>query len=171
MLLVAGGIVLAVVLVAGGFALAQVLKPRPNPIPSSVSKQLDFSPLVIPANIKSPTTSDYSPSVAEDGTRLLVYTIHLHNAKVTVSQNPQPPQFADVPDFKSKFLENVIQQTTSVSTASGTIILGQMAKQKNKQFAVMLERGLIVFLTPSQPLEEKQWRTVGDALDVVKPTN
>lgn len=171
MLIIFGGLLVAVALVAGGFGLAHILKPRPNPIPAEISNKLEFSPLVIPANIKSPTTANYSTSVAEDGTRLLIYTIGLEGKNVTVSEYPQPSQFADVPDFKREFLDGVIQQTSSVSTSGGTIILGQMAKQKNKQFAVMFERGLIVFLTPSEPLEEKQWRTIGDALELIKLSN
>ena len=164
------GLVIAAILVAGGFVLAQILKPRPNPMPSSVSSQLEFSPLVVPANVKSPTTSDYKIGKIEEDT-VLSYVIHIDDASVTVSEYQQPSQFSDVPDFKDKFLENVIQKTSSVSTASGTIILGQQAKQKNKQMALMLERGLVIFMNPSKTLEEKQWRLIGDALDVVKTTN
>jgi hypothetical protein len=139
-------------------------------MPSSVSSQLEFSPLVIPAIVKRPTTSDYKIGKIEEDT-VLSYVIHIDNASVTVSEYQQPSQFSDVPDFKDKFLENVIQKTSSVSTASGTIILGQQAKQKNKQMALMLERGLVIFMNPSKTLEEKQWRLIGDALDVVKTTN
>lgn len=165
-----GVIIAALALIAGGFSLANILKPRPNPIPPSISSRLEFSPLVIPANIKSPTTSDYKVGKVENDT-ILTYIIHMDNATVTVSEYQQPSQFSDVPDFKDKFLENVIQKTTSVSTASGTIILGQQAKQQNKQLGVMLERGLVVLMNPSKTLEQKQWRTIGDVLDVVKPTN
>ena len=165
-----GGIIAAIALVAAGFALANLLKPRPNPIPSSLSSQLEFSPLVIPANVESPKTSDYKVGKIEEDT-VLSYIIHIDDATVTVSEYQQPSQFSDVPDFKDKFLENTIQQSTSVSTAGGTIILGTQAKQQNKQLGMMLERGLVVFMNPSKSLEQKQWRTIGDALDVVKPTN
>jgi hypothetical protein len=100
----------------------------------------------------------------------LSYILSIDDATVTISEYTQPSQFDDVPDFKDKFLENVIQKTTSVSTASGTIILGQQAKQQNKQLAIMLERGLVVFMNPSKTLEQKQWRTIGDALEVIKPS-
>jgi hypothetical protein len=169
-LIITGGIIAAIAFIAAGFALANFLKPRPNPIPTSVSSQLDFSPLVIPANVKNPTTSDYKVGKVEDDT-VLSYIIHIDDATVTVSEYQQPSQFSDVPDFKDKFLENTIQKSTSISTASGTIILGTQAKQQNKQLGVMLERGLVVFMNPSKTLEQKQWRTIGDTLDVVKPTN
>lgn len=165
-----GGMIAAIALVASGFALANVLKPRQNPIPSSLSSQLEFSPFVIPANVESPKTSDYKVGRVEADT-VLSYVIHIDDATVTVSEYQQPPQFSDVPDFKDKFLENTIQKSTSLSTSSGTIILGTQAKQQNKQLGVMLERGLVVFMNPSKSLEQKQWRAIGDALDVVKPTN
>ena len=164
-------LIVSVGLIFAGFSLAHILRPKDNPVPASVSSQIDFSPLVIPKNIKAPKTSDYQVSIVEDGTHLLRYIIHIDDATVAVSEYTQPSQFTDVPDFKSKFLEDVVQQTASVSTSSGTIILGQMAKQQNKQLGVMLERGLVVFMSPSKTLEQKQWRTIGDALDVVKPTN
>jgi hypothetical protein len=163
-------IIVAAILVAGGFALANVLKPKDNPVPSSISAQVDFTPLVIPANNEMLKTTDYKVSTVEDGTQLLSYVLSIDDATVTISEYTQPSQFDDVPDFKDKFLENVIQKTTSVSTASGTIILGQQAKQQNKQLAIMLERGLVVFMNPSKTLEQKQWRTIGDALEVIKPS-
>ncbi len=170
-LIILAGIAIAALLVAGGFTLAQVLKPKDNPIPASVSNQLDFTPLVVPANLDTIKTTDYKVSTVEDGTQLLSYIIHIDDTTVTVSEYTQPSQFSDVTDFKDKFLENVIQKTTSISTASGTIILGQQAKQQNKQLAIMLERGLVVLMNPSKTLEQKQWRTIGDALDVIKPSN
>jgi hypothetical protein len=164
-------IIAAGLLVVGGFTLAHILKPKQNPVPASISSQIDFTPLVIPANVETPTTSDYKISTVEDGNRILTYIIHLDDATVTVSEYPQPSQFVDVPDFKDKFLENVVQQSSSVSTASGAIILGQMAKQQGKQLGVMLERGLVVFMTPSKTLDQKQWRAIGDNLEVIKPTS
>ncbi len=170
-LIIVACITIGALLVAGGFTLAQVLKPKDNPVPASVSKQLDFTPLIVPSNLDTIKTTDYKVSTVEDGTQLLTYIIHIADATVTVSEYTQPSQFSDVPDFQDKFLENVIQKTTSISTASGTIILGQQAKQQNKQLAIMLERGLVVLMNPSKTLEQKQWRTIGDALDVIKPSN
>jgi hypothetical protein len=170
-LIILAGIIVAAFLIAGGFALSQFLKPKDNPVPASVSSQIDYTPLVVPANMEALRTSDYKVSTVEDGTKLLSYIIHINDATVTVSEYTQPSQFTDVPDFKDKFLENVIQKTTSVSTASGTVILGQQAKQQNRQLAIMLERGLVVLMNPSKALEQKQWRTIGDALEVIKPSN
>lgn len=159
-------------LVIGGVAVWWLVRPTiDDPMPSAVSSQLEFSPFVIDADSDNPRATDYSTTTVEDGTRVLTYTITTDGQRVSVSQYPQPPQFTEVTDFQSKFLENTIQQTSTVSTASGVIILGQMAKQENRQMAVMLERGLIVFFAPDQPLDESQWRMIGDHLVAVRPSN
>ncbi len=171
LLLGISGVLAVGLLLLGGFWLAHLMQPNNNPVPASIAPQVSFIPLVIPANIKSITTSDYKVSTVEDGTHILTYIMHVANADVTVSEYPQPSQFTDVPDFKSKFLDDVIQQTASLSTSSGTIVLGQMAKQQNKQFAVMLEHGLVVFMTPSESIGQDQWQAIGDTLDTIKPSS
>jgi hypothetical protein len=168
-LIILAGITMSALLVAGGFVLAQVLKPKVDPVPASVSEQIDFTPLVVPVNDKTVTSTSYKVGTGEDGVRFLNYIIQIDDATVTVVESPEPTQFNDVQDFKEKFLETVIQKTTTVSTASGTIVLGQQAKQQNKQLGVMIERGLFITMNPSKTLDQKQWRTIGDALEVIKP--
>lgn len=166
---VTGGIVLVAALVAMGFWLANIIKPNKDPLPTAVSSRLNFSPLIVTPTESSPVTDNYKLSTAEEGVLLLSFIIHLSdNRIVTVSEYPQPSQFNDVPDFRDKFLENVIQKTMSVSSASGTLMLGRMAKQENRQMAVMLENGLVVFLVPSSELTEDEWRALGDSLSLLK---
>jgi hypothetical protein len=45
-----------------------------------------------------------------------------------------------------------------------------MPKQNNKQLAVLLERGLIIFMTPSRELDDATWRQIGDSLEIQKKT-
>lgn len=169
LLIIILSIVGALALVLLGVILARFVFSSPQLLPSDISRSISFSPLVVsPTNTVSAT--NYDLSQVEDGTTLLTYTITSGQATIEVSQYPEPSQFADIPDFRSKFLADVIQQTGSVSSASGTLYLGQMAKQKNKQLAVMLEKGLIVFLMPDRSLDETQWRAIGDSLTVITPT-
>lgn len=167
-LLWAGVILLGIGLVSLGVFIARALSAHQNPLPAEVKKNITFSPLVI-GNSEKLRATNYSLTTVEDGTMLLTYTITTEGHTVDVSQYPQPSQFTDVPDFKTKFLEDVIQQTASVSSAGGTIYLGQMAKQQNKQMAVMLERGLVLFLLPNETLNETEWRSIGDSFFLVSP--
>ena len=162
--------ILAVILLVGlGFWLAHILTPTTNPLPADITNRINFSPLVITPSSSSPKVDNYKLNTAEDGVLLLSYIIHLDDSRsVTISEYPQPSQFSDVPDFKDKFLENVIQKTTSVSSASGTIVLGKMAKQQNKPMAVMLENGLVTFLVPTTDISENDWRHIGDSLALLK---
>ena len=167
--IIIASIVAVALLVAAGFWLARITKPTTSSLPADIASKLNFSPLVVEATSSAPQTRDYKLSTSEEGVLLLSFIIQLENGRtVTVSEYPQPSQFSDVPDFKDKFLENVIQKSTSVSTAGGVIILGRMAKQENKQMAVMLERGLVVFLVPSAELSEDEWRTIGDSFVLQK---
>ena len=165
---VIAGVIIAALLVVLGVWLAYTLKPTTHLLPDDISTRINFTPLVITSTNTAPTTDSYKLSTAEEGVLMLSFIIHLGGGRtVTVSEYPQPSQFNDVPDFKEKFLDNVIQKSTSVSTAGGVIILGRMAKQDNKQMAVMLEKGLVVFLVPSTDLSEDEWRSIGDKLSLV----
>lgn len=142
-----------------------------NPIPKQLRSQLTFSPFVIPVNTKGHSTSDYEFNKTDDGTQILKYEIHFENNVIIISQYPQPPQFSEIPDFKNQWLNNTAQQYSSVSSSSGTIYLGRAVKQNNKQLAIMIERGLLVFLSPDKKLTEQQWRSLGDQLEIQKIGN
>ncbi|NCU37597.1 hypothetical protein EOL96_00845 [Candidatus Saccharibacteria bacterium] len=159
-------ILFSLVFVVAVGAIAVLTSQSRQLVLDDVLESLDFSPLVVTGS-SSFKPYDYKTSVMGDGVILLTYIIPLDSDRsVTVSEYPQPSQFTDVPDFKEKFLEDVIQQTSSVSSAGGTIILGKMAKQNNQQMAVMLDHGLVVFLVPSTELSERDWRKIGDSLVV-----
>ena len=161
----------AFLLVGLGLWLSRLLPASTtSPVPPEVSSQLEFSPLIIPRDSKQLKTSSYKYSEMEDGTKVLSYIITLPDGKtVTVSEYPQPSQFTDVPEYKDKFLTNVIEQNATVSTASGTISLGRMTKQPDKkQIGVIIDKGLVVFLNPSETLDEKTWRSIGDELVIQK---
>ncbi|MGB3945270.1 MAG: hypothetical protein WBK76_00315 [Candidatus Saccharimonadales bacterium] len=56
-----------------------------------------------------------------------------------------------------------------MQSANGTIYLGRLSKQDNKQVGIMIERGLLVFFYPTTgDIDEVTWRKLGDALQVQK---
>lgn len=162
---------LGAVLLASGAIIAYRAATRPtSPMPPSVQDQLTFSPLVIPLGNKTYTTSEYKFTPVEDNVHVLTYRAVSTDAQLTVTEYPQPTQFTEVPEYKERFLSNVIGQYSTVQTANGTIYLGRPAKQGDKQVGVLLERGLLVFMQPDQDMDPALWRQFGDSLEIQKAT-
>ena len=141
-----------------------------NPIPPALQSQLTFSPFVLPKDSKAYTTTDYEFSPAEGKVQILSYLIHLPDNTIKVSEYVQPPEFTEIPESKDRFLNNAKQYAT-VQTSNGTIYLGRFALQNNKQIGIMIERGLLVFMSPDKELSEAQWRNLGDQLEIQKVVN
>lgn len=139
-----------------------------NPIPTDIRPTLVFSPVIIPLEDDVFTTKDYGLTRAENNDQILTYTIVSEGNEVIVSQYTQPLEFIEIPEYKDRFLTNVVQQNEVVQTANGAIYLGQLSKQNNAQLGVMLENGLIVFMRPNQPLDAAEWRRIGENLQVQK---
>lgn len=141
-------------------------------IPVDIRNELAFSPFVLPVDSKQYKATDYTLSDAEGNVQLFSYVITSEDAQVTISEYPQPPQFTDIPEFKDRFLSNVIKQYGTVQTANGTVYLGRQEKQGNKQLAIMIERGLIVLMNPNKKeLTDQQWRVIGEQLEIQKIQN
>ena len=138
-----------------------------NPIPVDMREKLTFSPLVIPLENQSYKTSDYSLTRSEDGTQILTYSISYADSAIKLSQYVQPPEFSEIPEYKDRFLSNIIKQQEVVQSSNGAIYLGTLALEKS-QIGVMLERGLIVLIKPDNPLEAADWRKLGENLQVQK---
>lgn len=136
------------------------------PLPADVESKLTFSPFVPANGNKRISISGSTVTKLENGTQLLTYTLRMDDTAITVTQSVQPTQFTDIPQYKEQFLSNIINQYASFQTSNGTIYLGRVVKQNNKQVGIIVERGLLVFLNPNQDLSESQWRTIGDALAV-----
>lgn len=143
-----------------------------GPLPSQVRAELTFSPLVLPPGTKDYTAADYKFSTAEGKVQILSFLIRTKNGTtISLSEYTQPPEFTEIPEYKDRFLTNVAKQYATVQTSNGTIYLGRMPRQNNKQLAVLLERGLLVFMSPDKELSHAQWRNLGDQLEIQRVTN
>lgn len=166
------GLGAVLLIAAGAFGYRFMSSTAVSSLPANIRQNLAFSPLVIPKTADEYKASSYKYSTAEDGTDILSYYITTNNdGTVAITQSVQPPAFEEIPDYKSQFLTNTMKQYATVQTSSGTIYLGRAAKQNNRQIAIMLERGLIIFLNPlnaSDELDEKAWRGIGEALEIEK---
>jgi hypothetical protein len=166
-----GGIIIVAAVLAGGCYWFVAANRDSNPIPQQIRTQLPFSPFVLPTGTKNYSTSDYKLATVEDNTKMLSYIIRGAGTSVTLSEYTQPQQFTDIPEYKDRFLANVTKQYDTVQTANGIIHLGRMTRDDNRQLAVMIEQGLIVFMRPDKGLDQTQWHNLGDQLVLQKLTN
>jgi hypothetical protein len=160
------GLAVIVILVAvATVVIYRLLTAQSNPIPAALQKQLSFSPFVIPTGTKGYTTRNYKLSTVEGTTQLLTYSILTPaNQTISLSEYTQPPQFNEIPNYKDQFLSGVAQQYDTVQTTNGSIDLGHLARSGNKPVAIMLERGLLVFMSPDKDMSNTQWHQLGDQL-------
>lgn len=156
-------IFVGVVVTASAVGYWLLTQPVSN-IPANIRSSLTFTPISPDGSNSDYSVSDYKFSTAEDDVQILSYIITTPNSSISVSQYVQPPAFTDIPEYKDRFLDNIIKRYSTVQTANGAIYLGRATKQDNKQLGVMLERGLIVFFSPKSELSEAEWRNLGDQM-------
>lgn len=166
--LISGAVLVLAAGAFGGYLYATQGK-NTGTIPSQVSTNLTFSPFALAGDAGSYSASDYKFSTAEGDVQILTYLIHTQDGTtITVSQYAQPPEFNDIPEYKDRFLTNVAKQYDTVQTSNGTVYLGRMTKQDNKQLAVMTEKGLLVLMNPDKEMSQAQWRSLVERLEIQK---
>lgn len=156
------------VVTAGITAVILLTTRSTSPIPADIRNQLTFSPFVISEKYTTYKTGNYRFTAAENNTKILSYVITTPDTTVSLSEYPLPSEFTDIPEYKDRFLTNVINQYATVSSSNGTIYLGRSATPDKKQLGVMLERGLLLFMNPDRDMTEQQWRELGERLDIYK---
>jgi hypothetical protein len=141
-----------------------------SPIPADIRAKLSFSPLVIPKDNTDYIADTYNLATPDQGTQVLTYHLTKKDGTtIVVSEYIQPNQFTDIPEYKNKFLSDVIKQSDSAQTSNGTVYIGRVG-QANSQVGVMIEKGLLVFMNPSHSLDTDTWRKLGNQL-IVQNTN
>lgn len=166
--ILASWMLISLVVAGAGFSAYLFINRDISPIPPEIRTQLTFSPFVLPKAAKNYTTSDYKFSLAEDKVQILSYRINLDGNAITVSEYPQPSEFSEIPEYKDRFLTNIAKQYDTVQTSNGTVYLGRLARQNDKQLGIILERGLVVFMSPDKEIEPSKWRNLGDQLEIQK---
>ncbi len=165
-----GMIVVIIITIIGTiFVYQNITNQEVNPLPLEIHKSLNFSPLLISKNTKGYETVDYKYSAVEDGTKILSYIVNLENdIAVSVSQYVQPSQFEEIPEYKDRFLSNIAKQYDTIQTSNGIIYLGRQTLQNNKQLGLMIEKGLLILMSPGSDLDSNQWRKLGDQFYIQK---
>ncbi len=161
-----------VLLLAGALGYRFLAAEPVSTLPTDIREQMEFSPFVISSTSSDYTASNYEYFPTEDGSRSLYFQVTAASGeKIGVTQSVQPQAFNEIPDYKTQFLTNTVQQSTTAQTSNGPIYVGQGVKENNFQIAVMLERGLIVLMRPidsSQEFDGATWRRLGEAFELEK---
>lgn len=159
------GIAMALIVLTAAAAFGYQYWQGRSQIPSAISSQLDFSPLILGRSPDYKAESfKYDP-----GNEVLSYLVSGAGLKVAVSEQVQPPQFTEVEGYKDRFLSNALQQYAAVQTSNGIVYLCRPPKNSGKQVAVMFEKGLLVLLTPEgNDLNERQWRQLVEQFVIKK---
>ncbi len=128
-------------------------------IPADIRSQLSFSPLAYVGG----GVSSYKYDSKE---KVLSYIIEGEGGNaITVTEQPQPPQFTEIPEYKDRFLENVMKQYSSVQSSNGTVYLTRPPKQ-SKQVAIIIDKGLLIFMSADKDLSDEQWIKLADHLEL-----
>ncbi len=132
-------------------------------VPNAIRKQLPFSPLVYTGGGYQATGYKYAA-----GEKVLSYVLKTGNDTiVTMSEQSLPTQFIDIPEYKDRFLDNVTKRYATVQASDLTVYLTRPPKQQ-KQVGVIVDKGLLIFMTAERDLSEAQWRKLADALAIEK---
>ena len=151
-------IIIAVILGVGGWLFWYLSQPI---VPSAIRSKLPFSPLVyVGAEYK---VSSYKYASEE---KIFSYVIKDDSGNyITVAEQVQPPQFTDIPEYKDRFLDNVTRRYATVQSSGITVYLTRPPKQA-KQVGIIIDKGLLVFMSANKDLNEDQWRKIADHLEL-----
>lgn len=146
------------VLVAVGLlsclVIAWLLFGRHSIIPKQIQAQLTstvFLPQGDNLNTSSRTVK-YDKSL-----RLLSFRTQIYDVTaVTVSEQPSPDAFVDIPGYQDKFFQAIGGYKTFETTV-GVVHLVKDPKN-GQQAAAMSTKGTLLFVKPDKELSEDQWR-------------
>lgn len=133
---------------------ALLVFPGKPPITGSIKKQVTSTIIVPTGKVYS---LDRGSVKYDDSKKLLTYIIRRSNQAIgTVTEQPTPDTFIDIPDFGTKFFQQAGQYKT-FDSALGTVHLLHVVKSK-KDAAALNAKGTLMFVSPSINLSEDDWR-------------
>lgn len=131
-----------------------ILFPGKPPLPSPVKAQVTSTILI-------PKGADYSvdreTAKYEKTNKLLTFKIKKKDVTIaTITEQPTPDTFTDIPTFSQKFFEQAGEYKT-FDSINGTVHL--LHPQKGvKDAAAMNAKGTLMFVNPSIVFSEDDWR-------------
>ena len=132
--------------------LTVLIAPKPS-ISPTIAKKLT-STLFIPGG---ETSVDRTSAKYDSPNSLLSYKATYANVSLTVSEQPSPSTFSDVPASYDKFTAD-LGQYEQFDSRLGSVHLVRLVKENNHQVAVMNAQGTLMFVKPDKELTTDQWK-------------
>jgi hypothetical protein len=140
-----------------------IIAPGKTIIPNDIKKQVTSTVLV-------PRSSDYSvdkESTKYDKTnKLLSFQIKNNNTTIaTLTEQPTPETFTDIPEFGAKFFQQAGEYKT-FDSSTGTVHLLHPGKGINDA-AAMNAKGTLMFINPKTKFSEDDWRKLFQSISAL----
>jgi hypothetical protein len=133
-------------------------------IPAQIKHQLDFLVFLPP---ESQSSHIENKSFKYDA-NLKVFSVVVtsFNVKNTISEQPTPDAFNDIPGYYDKLTQN-LNSYTNFETDLGRVYLTRPEELKGKQSAIMSTKGTLMFASPNKDLTDSQWRQFFNSLSII----
>lgn len=153
---------LLTVVVLGGLSWS-ALRPKPSPLPASISQKIVFA-AVIPGKpwVVYPGSYRYDSKA-----QVLNFTATDSAKSITFTEQAAPSQFNDIPQYYPALL-NKLNQYRTLSTANGVVNLTRPTELKGEQEAVLTTGGTLIFAHPDNPMTDADWRRLFNSANIVK---
>jgi hypothetical protein len=137
-----------------------------HPLPKSIRQQVNY--LVFYPASDSGVAVDKSSFKYDAAQKVLSYTVSTQNRTLTVSEQPTPDAFNDVPQAYDKLVQS-LGEYGSFDSLFGKVSLTRPQQLHGQQSAVMNAKGTLLFAHPTQgELSDDEWRQLFNSLRVVK---
>ena len=148
------GLGVAVLAAAVAISTVVLVKSNASALPKSIREQVT-STLIVPQG--KAVTLDRASATYDSQLKVLVYRVNAYGAQVTISEQPTPDSFIDVPQVFDK-IANGMQEYAKFDTDIGTVHLGRPTQIDHKQTAIMNSKGTLLFASAERDLSQDQWR-------------
>ncbi len=136
-----------------------------SPIPETIQNELTFSPFIlVDGQDGKMLTTSYKYDKKNE---LLSFVIHrAPSEQFTLSEQPTPDEFGDIPTFYPKLLDKLNSYST-VQTSNGTLNLTRPSG--GAITGILNARGILMFVRSdgATPTDD-DWRIVVESLDIYK---
>lgn len=158
-------ILLAIFMVLGlFFALLLILNPSKPPIPGPIKRQVS-STILVPKGSGFQVDRDSAKYTPKD--KLLTFKITRNEQSVaTITEQPTPDTFTDIPEFSAKFFQQAGEYKT-FDSVNGTVHLLHPNKGV-KDAAAMNAKGTLMFVNPSVSFTEDDWRKLFQSIVAIQ---
>jgi hypothetical protein len=99
--------------------------------------------------------------------KLLSYQSSAFGINTTVSEQPTPDSFNDIPAVYQKVLDSW-KEYASFGNSNGTVYLTRPGDQNGKEVGVLNSKGTLMFIKADKDLSNDQWKQLFNNLDIVK---